>query len=515
MVRRSSNLRIAIGGIFQETSQFLTTRTELDLWKNTYIHHGDDLLQLAGTDCENAGMLAVCEAEGAQAVPLLAARCVSGGPSTDDCYRTLKQSLLSPLRKAAHLDGVLLALHGSMTAVSEDDPEGDLLQAVRKIVGHRVPVVATLDMHAHVTPRMVRQASGLVAFTHYPHDDSFSTGERAARLLFRLLRGRERPVAAMAKVPVLTSGIHGMTFGDAPMAHLTRRAREMEQDPGILSVSVFGVHPYNDLPGLGSGGLVISDNDPRLARRLARLLAEEYWDNRYRFECGIMTVAEAVDRGRRIPGGPVLLVDTADCTGGGAAGDSVALLAELIRIGVEEPTLLTVVDPEAAGTCFRAGAGRRVGMPLGYKLDPRWGKPLQVEGEVARLLDGAFVYSGGIYGGTRASMGPSAVLRIGAFQVLVTSRPTYEWKTEQFEAAGLDPLQAKFIGVKNPMNFNYAYAGISKGALVVDTPGPTPASVRHLPYRRMNRPFFPLDPDIPGLQPAVFLSEPLPSVDWD
>ena len=113
---------------------------------------------------------------------------------------------------------------------------------------------------------------------------------------------------------------------------------------------------------------------------------------------------------------------------------------------------------------------------------------------MARLLDGAFVYSGGIYGGTRASMGPSAVLRIGAFQVLVTSRPTYEWKTEQFEAAGLDPLQAKFIGVKNPMNFNYAYAGISKGALVVDTPGPTPASVRHLPYQRMKRPFFPLDP---------------------
>jgi len=229
----------------------------------------------------------------------------------------------------------------------------------------------------------------------------------------------------------------------------------------------------------------------------------------------MMTVAEAVDRGRRLSGGPVLLVDTADCTGGGAAGDSVALLKELIRMGVEEPTLLTVVDPDAAGACFQAGAGHRVRLPLGHKLDPRWGQPLQVEGEVSRLLDGAFVYSGGIYGGTRAFMGPSAVLRIGAFQVLVTSRPTYEWKTEQFEAADLDPHQAKFIGVKNPMNYNYAYAGISKGALVVDTPGPTPASVRHLPYRRMKRPFFPLDPDIPGLQPTVFLSEPPPSVDWD
>ena len=99
MTPRSSGFRIAIGGIFQETSQFLTTRTDLDLWENTYIHHGDDLLQLAGTDCENAGMLAVCEAEGARAVPLLAARCVSGGPSTDHCYRTLRQALLSPCGK--------------------------------------------------------------------------------------------------------------------------------------------------------------------------------------------------------------------------------------------------------------------------------------------------------------------------------------------------------------------------------------------------------------------------------
>lgn len=100
-------------------------------------------------------------------------------------------------------------------------------------------------------------------------------------------------------------------------------------------------------------------------------------------------------------------------------------------------------------------------------------------------------------------MGPSAVLRTGAFQVLVMSKPTYDWKTEQCGAAGLNVRQAKFIGVKNPLNFNFAYAGIPKGALVVDTPGPTPASVRRLPYRRMKRPFFPLDREIPGLRPTV------------
>ncbi len=505
MTPRPSGLRIAIGGIFQETSQFLTTRTDLDLWQNTYIHKGNDLLQLAGTDCESAGMLATCEQEGAQPLPLVAARCVSGGPSTDRCYQTLKEFLLSPLRGSAPVDGVLISLHGSMTTVSQDDPEGDLLEAVRQIVGPQVPVVATLDMHAHVTRRMIQQATGLVAFTHYPHDDSFTTGERSADLLFRILRDQVKPVTALAKVPMLTSGINGMTYGDAPMAHLTRRARQMEKDPGVLSVSVFQVHPYNDLPRLGSGGLVITDNDLELARHQATLLAEEFWTRRHQFECEMMTVAEAVDRGRRIPGGPVLMIDTADCTGGGAAGDSVALLKDLLQIGVDEPTLLTVVDPEAARICFQTGVGKPVQLKLGHKLDPRWGQSIEVQGDVGRLLDGTFVYTGGLYGGTPASMGPSAVLRIGAFQVLVMSRPTYDWKNEQFEAAGLDVRQAKFIGVKNPMNFNFAYEGISKGALVVDTPSPTPASVRHLPYRRMQRPFFPLDPEVPGLQPSVLV----------
>ena len=74
--------RIALGSIFHETSHFLTTRTELDLWRNTYLYEGADLLALAGTDCEVAGMLATCRDEGAETVPLMAARCVPGGPNT-------------------------------------------------------------------------------------------------------------------------------------------------------------------------------------------------------------------------------------------------------------------------------------------------------------------------------------------------------------------------------------------------------------------------------------------------
>ena len=495
--------RIAIGSIFQESNHFAATRTDLDLFRNTYILEGDDLLRLAGTDSEIAGMLAECERAGVEVVPLLAARSVSGGILTDTCYQTLKEALLARLRAAGPIAGLALAMHGAMATESEDDPEGDLLAAARTIVGPDLPVVMTLDLHAHITPRMVKHATGLVAFMHYPHDDTFTTGTRGADLLLRTVRGVVRPTMALAKAAMIVTGLNCQTFGDGPMARLERRARLLEQEPGILSVSVLPVQPFLDVPGMGCGGLVITDGEPDLAVCHARALAEAFWQQRHLFEPEILSVAEAVRRGRAVTGAPVLLVDAADAAGGGAAGDSVALLRELLALGVTEPTYLMVVDPAAAAACHQAGLGQQVTLELGYHSDPTWGQPITVSGTVGTSSDGRFQYTGGIYGGTWASMGPSAILHIGSIQVVIMSRPTYDWADEQYRTMGLDVRRAKFVGVKNPMNYRLAYRDVAQAAFIVDTPGPTPASVRRLPFRKMARPFFPLDEDGPAIQWAV------------
>ena len=59
------------------------------------------------------------------------------------------------------------------------------------------------------------------------------------------------------------------------------------------------------------------------------------------------------------------------------------------------------------------------------------------------------------------------------------SQLTYNWADEQFRAVGLDPAEA---------------------ALLVDTPGPTPAHVLNLPYRRITRPAFPFEEEIPDVR---------------
>jgi len=498
-------LRISVGQISSESDHFVSVPCELEFFRQTgFVLEGESALELRGTSGEVAGMLAVLAADPeVQAVPLLAARANSAGPLSTACYQWLRGGLLDALRRALPVDGVLLSHHGSMAATDEDDPEGDIAAEVRRMVGPDVPIAMTLDLHGNVTRRMVEAADVIVGYEQYPHHDVAETGSRAARLLLRTLRGEVLPAMAYAKLPMLLTAFHGSTEGDGPFARMMRRAKSLE-GPGILSTSMFLVGSYIDVPEMGSGALVISDGDPESSARECRRLAAEFWQMRGEFEVKTYSVAEAVARGREIAGGPVLLLDTADTTGGGAAGDGAGLIRGLVAAGVEEPSLAMVVDPEAAAACAVAGCGRTLTLALGHKLDPQWGKPVAVTGVVRRVFEGRFVYSGGVLGGRSATMGPSAVFEAGNLSILIASNATYDWADEQYRCAGLDPQRVKFVGVKNMMNFRHGYKESMKAAFVLDLPGPTPADLRMLPFRRVRAPVYPLH-EMPA-EPAIEVS---------
>ena len=493
--------RVAVGSIFTECNHLGGAPTTLADFERNELRRGADVLSAdSGTV---GGVLSIARTCRLDPVPLLVASTCPGGPLTSECYRTLKTELLERLRRSSPLDGVLLALHGSAAVEDVGDLEGDLLAAVRAMVGREVPIVATLDLHAHVTEAMVQNADALIAWETYPHKDAFSTGERAARLMQDILEGHCRPTMAMAKVPVLVGGVLGHTEGEGPFADVMRFAKQHEGKDGILSTSVFLVHPYLDLPDMGGGGLVITNGDVDRAVSLAADIARRYWERRFDLDPPVFTPAEAIFRGLAIEGGPILLVETADCCGGGAAGDSVATLKELLRRQLPGPALAPVVDPEAAVLCHRAGAGASVTLRIGHKLDPRWGEPVTVSGTVTWLGNGEFRYTGGIWEGQQGHMGPSAVVESGLVRVLIATHATYDWADEQYRAAGPDARAAKFVVVKNPMNHRLGFAGLYRERFILDTPGPTPAVLHHVKYQRLRRPYYPADRDIPGLTPVV------------
>ncbi|MCH2127306.1 MAG: M81 family metallopeptidase [Pirellulaceae bacterium] len=498
----SSTYRIAVGGILTECNHLGGIPIDMQTYKASELFRGEELFQLSTSVV--GGMLATLNQEGAIPIPLLYASACAGGPITSNCYQELRGELLERLQAALPVDGVLMPIHGSALAEGVHDPEGDMIHAVRDLVGPHVPIIATLDLHAHVTQEMVEFADALLAWETYPHCDQFNTGQRATTLLLKMLAGKCQPTMAMGKVPVLTSAIHGSTNDLDPFAELMRFAKSLESQDDVLSTSLFLIHPYMDVPDMGSGGLVITNNNMEKAIDLAGEIATRYWDRRNELEPEIFSPAEAIRQGLAIEGGPVILVETADCCGGGAAGDSIATLSALVDSDVDQLSLVPLVDPEAAAQCHKAGTGATVSLPLGHKLDPRWGQTREFTGKVEQLSsDGQFVYTGGQWEGHEESMGQTALLSIGTIRVLIMSRATYDWSDEQFQALGIEAANAKFVVAKNPMNYRLAYGKLAKKMIVLDTPGPTPATLRHVQFKEMKRPYFPADVEVAGLKPTI------------
>ena len=495
---------IALGSIFIECNHFGGTPADLDTFARGQLDYDHDILGYqSGTV---GGMLNTLQEDETEIHPLLVASACPSRHITTACYHQLKEELLSRLQAAPRIDGVLFALHGAAAAEDVGDVEGDLLEAVRTLIGPKIPLVATLDLHAHVTEKMIHAADALLAWETYPHADSWQTGQRGARTILDILHGHLRPTMTMAKAPVLVSGIHGNTAGAGPFADLMRMAKSHEGKGTVYSTSAFLVHPYLDLPDMGGGGLVITNDDPPLSEQLARELAVAYWNKRFELEPPTFSTSEAVKQGLQLDDGPVLLVETADCCGGGAAGDSVWTLRALLELASDESALVPVVDPVAAAACLQAGEGSCLTIDLGHQLDSHWGKPLQVTGTVQAVSQGQFQYRGGIWDGTVGNMGPTAVLRIGQIQILIASFATYEWSGEQFEALGLEPESVKFLVVKNPMNYQMAYGDFATASFVLDTPGPTPATLSHAPYQNLQRPYYPADKEIPNWKPTILQS---------
>ncbi|MCC6590249.1 MAG: M81 family metallopeptidase [Bryobacterales bacterium] len=491
--------RIAVGAIFTESNHLVGRMTDMENFERTEFRRGEEVL--AATDGVLGGSIAALRGRGAEPVPLIYASAVPGGPLTIECYAALKADLLGRLQAALPVEGVLMPQHGAAAVDEIGDLDGDLIARVRELVGNAVPVVVTLDCHAHVTEQMVGNADALLAWETYPHRDSYSTGARGANMLMDIVEKRVRPTMAMAKAPVIVGGYMGST-DDGPFAEFMRKAKSLEQLDRVLSTSAFLVQPQLDLPDMGGGALVITDNDIDRAVELAAALGHYYWNLRSRLETPVRVPAGAIAEGLQIDG-TVLLLETSDCVGGGATGDSAAIIRALLEAGVEDRSLAMVVDPESAAACHQRAEGEDIALRLGHKLDPRWGEPLEVTAQIEQLTDGKFVYSGGIWEGITGDMGASAKLRIGNIEVLVMSKPTYDWADEQYRSAGMNSEGAKFIVVKNPMNYRIGYDGKFRAAFPLDTPGPTVASLRHVKFQRLARPYFPADQDIPGFTPRI------------
>jgi microcystin degradation protein MlrC len=112
-------------------------------------------------------------AEGHETVESLLAFAQPLGRTVRSVYESLRDEILDDLRKAGPVDGVILVLHGAMVADGYDDCEGDVISRVRAIVGPKVPIGVSLDLHCHFTQKMLTEADAIICYKEYPHTDAF------------------------------------------------------------------------------------------------------------------------------------------------------------------------------------------------------------------------------------------------------------------------------------------------------------------------------------------------------
>lgn len=379
-----SQLRVAIGSISHETNTFSNAPTSLDKFKEE-LHIGAEITKtFRKKHAIASAFIEIAERENIELVPTIWAAATPSGLVTDEAYDYLLDQMISPMKKR-NLDGVLLHLHGAMVTQSHEDPEGDVLQTIRNVVGKQVPIMTTLDLHANITERMVKAANILVGYDTYPHVDGYDRGIEAAQLMLRTLRGELKPTMAFKKPPMILSTQKQKT-SYYPMNALFKLAHRMEEDERVANVTVSGGYPFADLEFAGPTMVVTTNDDIELAQEKANELADYVWRIRRDFLAEVVPPREAIAKAMASPEGPVVLADHADNPGGGSPCDGTVILQTMLDMQANSAVLAVMSDPAAVETLIRAGIGKTVTIRLGGKTDKLHGPPIKVTGRI-RLID--------------------------------------------------------------------------------------------------------------------------------
>ena len=505
--------RIAYGRIAQETNAFSPVSTEILDFKRIHWLEGHELHWRTGPlGVEVPGFLRRAELSGfreailtrarrrVEAVPLLSAWTVPGGPLSASCYDELVARLFAHLELAWPVDAVYLSLHGAMGAVGRKDPDGDLLEALRvwldrKAAGGPRPLIAvTMDLHAALTAKIERYADILCAYRTNPHRDHAATGRRAGRLLVDALLSRTRPTSAWRSLPMVMGG--GVTLDFLPpMRKVFALMKALELWPGVLDVNLFMCHPWNDHPDLGWGVHVTTDGDPGLAERVADHLAEAAWGVRHHRLPSAPIAEDAIDEVRKLAWrrrfGTVCMCDVSDVVGAGATGQNTRLLRAFVERGSDLVVYAPIRAPDVVDEVWHQPLGAEVEVELGRLTGPLLdhdydNPPLVVRGTVAHK---------------RELAGFDRVVRLdcGNLHIAITEGPPLVMKPSFYRALGLEPVRADVCVVKSFFPFRLYFALENRKTIYARTRGVTDFSA--IEALELTDRVFPLD-DVTDWRPV-------------
>ncbi len=474
--------RVAIVGVGIECSTFSPARTTLDMFRPVY---GEDMMTYYPFFRDGHEVLSRAEW-----CPAMIAWATPGGMVTREAYDSLLNRSLRLLEAQMPFDAVFLDIHGAMSVEGLDDPEGDYITKIRELVGDEMLISTSMDPHGCVSECLARQTDLITSYRMSPHTDRWVSRERALNnLLDRLESGAGKPAyKAWVKVPILLPGEKTSTRVE-PGKSLYEAIVPIEEQDGVIDAAIWMSYPWADEPRNHAVVMVVGDDSLQVSEG-ASALAQRFWDAHDEFEFVAPTatleevLAEALGSDKK----PYFISDMGDNPTAGGAGDVTWTLEKLLarpefkKADGKRLIYAAIPGPEMVAQAKAAGEGGHVRCHVGAAVDNRYAPPVLLDGTVLKILENGD--------------NDQVVIRTGSMQVIVgEQRSPYHYEGD-FDRLGLDPRNADIIVVKLGYLTEELY-DMRGDWMMAHTRGGVDQELTQLPYKRLQRPIFPLDPDMP------------------
>ncbi len=482
--KTSSELpRVAICGLAIESSTFSPAQSGIEAFRT---RRGEEVFTYYP-------FLSVDSVDRKRAVwfPALRGHAIPGGIVTREAYESLVTETLDSLKKNLPYDGLFFDIHGAMSVVGLDDPEGDFIIRIREVVGTETVISTSMDLHGNVSMRLAENTDLITCYRLAPHEDALESKQRALEnLLDRLENGKRKPeYKAWIPVPILLPGEKTSTRIE-PGKSLYAKVDPITKREGIIDAGIWIGYAWADEPR-NHGVVMVTGDEEKAVTDAAEELATAFWNvrNEFEFVAPVAPLNECLDMAVASKEHPFIISDMGDNPTAGGAGDVTWTLTEILaRPEFKKetgPSLIyaSIPGPDFVEKAVKAGVGKKAEGFAGAAVDARFAPPVKLSGMVKSIVHGD------------EAAETEVVVQVGSVSVIVTKkRKPYHYESD-FIRLGLNPRETDILVVKIGYLVPELY-DMRKGWIMALTPGGVDQDLERLGYKRINRPMFPLDKDM-------------------
>ncbi|WP_409012638.1 M81 family metallopeptidase [Dyadobacter sp. 3J3] len=421
-------------------------------------------------------------------LPAFMGRSLPGGTVTKEAYESMVKQSLDLLRKNLPYDAIFYDIHGAMSVVGIDDPEGDFLIRIREVVGKKPLISTSMDLHGNVSWRLAQNTDLITCYRMAPHEDAMATKRRAvANMLSRLESGKGKPAyKAWIPIPILLPGEQTSTRIE-PGKTLYAAVSPASLQPGIIDAAIWIGYAWADEPRNHAVVMVTGDDKDKVTKT-AEQLAGSFWKVRSQFDfvAPTATLDEALNKAVESQKHPFFISDSGDNPTAGGAGDVTWTLTEILKrpeFKTENgPSLIyaSIPGPAVVEAAIKAGVGGKIDALAGAAVDARFAPPIRLAGTVESIEQGDL------------NAETEVVIKVGSVHVIVTKKRKPYHKEADFTRLRLNPRKSDIVVVKigylEPELYN-----MRADWLLALTPGGVDQDLKRLGYKRIQHPMYPLD----------------------